>query len=309
MEFISDLDMNDLLIFASVFLAMVCLFGAIVVVLTTRRRALAPRLGMQTSTGAGASAGIARGLTNVGRTVSLGPVSSRLKAHLAKAGYHSDSAAMTYMGTKLMLLVFAGTLTAALVLPLTLPAPFGSVYFKAYLVVMAAVLFFFIPNLVISSRRRKRSTEIKNQLPNAIDLLEVCVSAGMGLDMAWNAVSDEIRHVSATIADEMALVNLEMQLGIPRTDALRNMAERTGAAELSSLVALLVQSDRFGTSIADALRTYASSMRDQRSQRAEEVAEKMAVKLLFPLVFLIFPVMLVVMAGPAAITLIDMLGS
>jgi len=136
-----------------------------------------------------------------------------------------------------------------------------------------------------------------------VDLLEICVSAGMGLDTAWNSVADEIRSVSSVLGDEMALTMLEMQLGAPRTGAMRNMAERTGAQELASLVALLVQSDRFGTSIAEALRTFATSMRHSRSQRAEEAAEKTAVKLLFPLVFCIFPVMLIVTVGPSSITL------
>jgi tight adherence protein C len=125
----------------------------------------------------------------------------------------------------------------------------------------------------------------------------------MGLDMAWNHVCDEIRSVSHVLSDEMALTVLEINLGAPRTVAMRHMAERTGAEELASLVALLVQSDRFGTSVADSLRTFAVGMREQRSQRAEEQAEKTAVKLLFPLVFFIFPVMLIVMVGPAGITL------
>jgi tight adherence protein C len=122
-------------------------------------------------------------------------------------------------------------------------------------------------------------------------------------------VTDEIRSVSNVIADEMALTMLETQLGAPRTMAMRHMAERTGAKELASLVALLVQTDRFGTSIADALRTFAASMRNDRSQRAEEAAEKAAVKLLIPLVFCIFPVMLIVTVGPAAIRLYEVFSS
>jgi tight adherence protein C len=172
-----------------------------------------------------------------------------------------------------------------------------------------AAILFFLPNIVVSSRRNRRRAEVRRHLPDAVDLLEICVSAGMGLDMAWNHVGDEIRNVSLVLADEMALTVLEIQLGAPRTLAMRHMAERTGAEELASLVALLVQSDRFGTSIADSLRTFAVGMRETRSQRAEEQAEKTAVKLLFPLVFFIFPVMLIVMVGPAGIVLYHIMNS
>jgi tight adherence protein C len=125
----------------------------------------------------------------------------------------------------------------------------------------------------------------------------------MGMDMAWNSVSDEVRAVSPTLADEMALTNLEIHLGAPRVVAMRNMARRTGADELSSLVAVLVQSERFGTSVVDALRTYANAMRETRSMRSQEAAEKMAVKLLFPMILFIFPSVILVMIGPAGMTL------
>jgi tight adherence protein C len=162
---------------------------------------------------------------------------------------------------------------------------------------------FFVPNLVLAHRRSKRRTEVRRHLPDAIDLLEICASAGMGLDMAWNSVADEVRSVSGTLADEMALTNLEIHLGAARAVAMRNMARRTGADELSSLVAVLVQSERFGTSVVEALRTYANAMRETRSMRSQEAAEKMAVKLLFPMILFIFPSVVLVMVGPAAMTL------
>ncbi|MCZ6652537.1 MAG: type II secretion system F family protein, partial [Planctomycetota bacterium] len=118
---------------------------------------------------------------------------------------------------------------------------------------------------------------------------------------AWNAVSDEIRAVCDILADEMALTNLEVHLGAPRAAAMRHMADRTGAEDLTALVSTIVQSERFGTSIGDALKAAATSMREVRSQRAEESAEKMPVKLLFPLVLFLFPAVLIVIAGPAAI--------
>jgi tight adherence protein C len=128
----------------------------------------------------------------------------------------------------------------------------------------------------------------------------------MGLDMAWNAVCDEFRGVSQILADEMALSNLEMHLGAPRADAMRNMAKRTGVEDISSLVATLVQSERFGTSVSQALRTYADAMRQERSARAEEAAEKLAIKLLFPMVMFIFPCMFVVILGPAGVRIKEM---
>ena len=144
-------------------------------------------------------------------------------------------------------------------------------------------------------------------LPDAIDLLEVCVSAGIGLDLAWNLVSDEIHRVCPMLADEMALTNLEIHLGSPQTVAMRNLAKRTGVQEISRLVAVLVQSERFGTSVADTLRTFAAAMREGRSARAEEAAERMAVAMLLPMILFIFPAVFVVVAGPAGIILAKML--
>jgi tight adherence protein C len=158
----------------------------------------------------------------------------------------------------------------------------------------------------VTIRRHKRTGDVRRNLPDAIDLLEICVSSGMGLDMAWNAVCDEFRGVSAILADEMALSNLEMHLGAPRADAMRNMAKRTGVEDISSLVATLVQSERFGTSVSQALRTYADAMRQERSCRAEEAAEKLAIKLLFPMVMFIFPCMFLVILGPAGVRIKEM---
>jgi tight adherence protein C len=179
---------------------------------------------------------------------------------------------------------------------------------KIALTVGIAVVFFFLPNFYVSKARAKRRAEVRLHLPDSIDLLEISVSAGMGLDQAWNSVANEVRNVSSILADEMALTNLEMHLGASRAHAMRHMAQRTGSEDLSSLVAILVQSDRFGTSTSEALRTFANSLRELRSQRAQEYAEKMAVKLIFPLVVFIFPPAMIVMAGPAFLTLFRTLG-
>ena len=141
-----------------------------------------------------------------------------------------------------------------------------------------------------------------------MDLLEICVSSGIGLDMAWNMVAEEIHHVSPVLGTAMDLSNFEIHLGTSRTDAMRNMAVRTGAEQLSSLAAILVQSERFGTSVATALEEFAAWMREERHLHAEEEAEKLPMKLLFPMALLIFPAILVVAIGPAMIHILSVLG-
>lgn len=295
----------NILVPALVFLTVVGIGTGLALALTRRRHAIQTRLVEHETTEASTSAGdaaVVRATSRLGDAVSQGKVSSKLKEQLANAGFYQDSSATTYLGAKFLLFFVGGAaLTAAL-----LQAPMPTLY-KIYLIVMGAGILFFVPNMYVRRRSSQRRSAIRNHLPDAVDLLEICVSSGMGLDTAWNAVSDEVRRVCPVLADEMALVNLEVQLGVSRTDAMRNMAKRTGADDLSALVALLVQSDRFGTSVAEALRTFAASMREVRSSRAEEDAEKMAVKLLFPLVFFIFPVMLIVMVGPAGITLYEVM--
>jgi tight adherence protein C len=236
----------------------------------------------------------------VGQAMSGPGISRSLKQDLASAGYHNPSAATIYLGSKLLLFLGGAVLAGALLSLMKLTVPVMLVVVGLFAMVM-----FFVPNLVVGIRRDRRRAEIRQHLPDVVDMLEICVSAGMGLDMAWNAVADEIRRVSTTLADEMELANLEISLGVSRAIAMRNMAERTGVQDISSLVALLVQSERFGASIVEALRTFAKSMRDIRSQRAEEAAEKMSVKLLFPMVVFIFPVMFIVMVGPAVLTLFE----
>ncbi len=146
-------------------------------------------------------------------------------------------------------------------------------------------------------------------LPDVIDLLEISTAAGMGLSMAWNALTEQIRAVSPTMANEMALVNLETHLGSSQIDALRHMVRRTGVDELSSLVALLVQTEQFGTGIAEALRTFAVSMREIRSFNAQERAEKVAVKMLFPMVGFLYPATVMIMVGPGFMTLMHALSA
>lgn len=293
--------MIELIIPALVFVAVATVGSAIVTAIRGRRPSIQPRLqgaGGEVSVVAGSDPWLGRAAKGIGEKVSRGRYSMTLREQLAQAGFHDQSAAAIYVGAKLLLLVIGIAAIGALMLLLDL-----SFAVKIYIAAVLALVLLFIPNVVVSSRRSRNRKEIQRHLPDAIDLLEICVSAGMGIDMAWNAVGDEVRGVSSLLSDEMALTVLEMQLGAPRTDAMRNMSRRTGTDELAAMVALLVQSDRFGTSIAEALRTFATSMREARSQRAEEAAEKMPVRLLFPLVMLLFPVILIVTCGPTAITL------
>lgn len=237
----------------------------------------------------------------IGRAVSQGKPEAGLREWLAQAGYYEDSAPTIYMGAQLVLGLLALMFGAAAAFSFEL-----TLVIRACIVVAFLAAFALMPNFWVSMRRRKRTADVRGHLPDAIDLLEICVSSGMGLDQAWNAVCDEFRGVSPVLADEMALSNLEMHLGAPRADAMRNMAKRTGCDDISSLVATLVQSERFGTSVSQALRTYADAMRAERSARAEESAEKLAVYLLFPMVLFIFPCMFIVILGPAGVRIREM---
>ncbi len=247
--------------------------------------------------------GLVGTMDRIGKVVSPGTTSQKLQQTLAMAGYHSNSAATVFMGTKMLFFAVGLTVFALGVGYLE----FGLVM-TLFIILAGGAVLSFIPNIVVEARRGKRCEEIRIHLPDAIDLLEICVSSGMGLDMAWNAVADEFRSVSPTFADEMELTNLEMGLGVPRADAMRHMADRTGAEDLSSLVALMVQSERFGAGVVDALRTFATTMRETRSQRAEEMAEKTTVKLLIPMVLFIFPALMMVMVGPALLMLAGVMG-
>ena len=291
------------------FVAVVSLGWAVLTARQARRRPIQKRLFEAAAATAPplAPAGAPRvqgTLAAMGKWATSGEPSESLQEELARAGYHDRSAASVYLGAKLLLLIAGVVALTVMLLPLQLPLAM-----RVLLIVAGGAALSFVPNLVVYLRRQRRRQDVQHHLPDALDLLEICVSSGMGIDTAWNAVGDEIRRVSLTLADEMALTDLEIHLGAARAVALRHMARRTGEPELDSLVAVLVQSERFGTSVSDALRTYAESMREHRSQLAQESAEKMAVKLLLPMVLFIFPAVMIVMAGPAVLRLIQTMGS
>ncbi|HTZ41252.1 MAG TPA: type II secretion system F family protein [Syntrophales bacterium] len=169
------------------------------------------------------------------------------------------------------------------------------------LLAVATLAGFYFPDLCLKLWIGWRKDQIIRGFPDALDLLVVCVEAGMGIDAAINRVAEEIRLSSRIISDELRLLNLELRAGKGRADALRNLGIRTDVEEVRSFTTLLIQTDRFGTSVAQALRVHSDSMRTRRYQRAEELAAKLPVKLMFPLILFIFPAIFVVIVGPAAI--------
>jgi len=226
--------------------------------------------------------------------------SSQLRIHFMNAGYRNETAPMVYFLAKTVL-------TFVLPLMLILYITISGINLKANLlllfIVTSAGLGYFLPNVFLERRIAYRKREILDSFPDAMDLIIVCVESGLGLDAALARVSEEMHMISPTLGEELHLINLELRAGSSRERALRNLALRTGVEDIDTLVAMLVQSDRFGTSIAQALRVHAENLRTKRRLRAEEAAAKIALKLLFPLIFFIFPSMLLVLLGPALISI------
>ena len=227
-----------------------------------------------------------------------------MRTGLVRAGFRRSDAPMVFLGSKVI---------TAVALPLAWVAfgsftgrPIGNVMLIS---VVLAFVGFYVPTIFIAVRQNQRHAEILSALPDALDLMVVCVEAGLGLGAALQRVGVEIRLASHQLSDELALVNSEMQTGVSRTDSLRNLAERTGVEDIYSLVAMLIQTDKLGTSVAQSLRAHADSMRTRRRQRAEQMARKASIKLAFPLVFLIFPALLAIILGPAGIQLLKALSA
>ncbi len=242
---------------------------------------------------------LVRVIEYIGEKVPLSPEDTSLaRRRLMAAGFRSEIAVRIYYGLKIVLGV--GLFIVALV---------GREYVTLNPVVRIVVLLagaaggFFGPNLVLDHLVGRRQERLRLALPDALDLLVVCMEAGLGLDQALVNVARELEITHKEICEEFNLVSLEMRAGKRRTDALKNLAGRTGEGELRKLVATLVQADRFGASIADSLRTHSEFMRVRRRQEAEERASKVGVKLVFPIFFFILPSMLVVAAGPGLLQL------
>jgi len=227
----------------------------------------------------------------------------KLQKQLMHAGYRSAEAPIVYRA--LQLTSMAGfPLTVAGVCALTArPLQSALIY-----IIIAFVAGFFLPRYFLGRTIKKRQRLVRWGLADALDLMVVSVEAGLGLNAAMVKVSSELKDVHPPVADEFELANLEIRVGRERDEALRNLAERTGVDDLHSLVAMLIQTDKFGTSIAKGLRVFSDSLRTKRRQRAEQEAQKAAVKLLFPLACFLFPTLFIAILGPAALNLIDTLG-
>jgi len=227
-----------------------------------------------------------------------------LRDMLMHAGYRRPSAGFIFMATRVFT---AGAGFALGVLAATFS---GASPDNRILMVLTGVLMgWMLPFLYMKRRMRRRQGEIQRALPDALDMMVVCVEAGMGLNQALVRVGEEMDRVSRALAEELALVSLEIRAGTPRDEALRHLGDRTGIADVRSFVSMLVQTDRFGTSIGQALRIHADESRTKRRQRAEEEAAKLSVKLLIPIVLFIFPSIFIVILGPAALQLGELFGT
>jgi tight adherence protein C len=240
-------------------------------------------------------------LANVGKIL---PPPSTEKANrtqllMIRAGYRSPEAILAMRGVK-MVFPFA---TLAVVY-------FTGLYHinVFFIPVVAFVLGYLVPDMWLTWRVSARQRKLRRALPDALDLLVICVEAGLGLDQALMKVSQDMRIAHPQLSEELHLVNLEMRVGKTRIDALRELTRRTGLDDIKALVAMLIQTERFGTSIAQSLRVYSDGMRLKRRQRAEEMSAKTSVKMVPALVFFIFPALMVVILGPALITLSHQLG-
>lgn len=223
----------------------------------------------------------------------------RLKQRLAEAGFRGDKAVQIFLGLKFLSLLAGFLLGGSVMVGL-----WGLSRSATTSAIIAAGLGFYLPDLVVAFIGRRRKEAIFLSLPDALDLLVVCVEAGLGLDQAMRKVTEELASSHPVIAKEFALANLQLQMGRPRAEVLHEMGVRTGVQDMRALAAVIVQAEKFGSSIAQALRAQSHAMRTRRRQLAEERAQKTAVKLIFPLVLFIFPGIFVVLVGPAAITMI-----
>jgi len=222
-----------------------------------------------------------------------------IQRRLIRAGFRSPGALKNFYGAKLMLGVLLPLLAGAAAAKSSAGADT-----KLMLVAASAAAGFFGPNEYVRRAAARRQKEIRRGLPNALDLLVVCVESGLGLDQAIMQTAKELEHAHPEISEEFALANLELKAGKRRMEALRNLADRTAVDELKKLVAVLIQADRFGTGVAQSLRAHSDFMRVQARQQAEEKAAKLGVKLVFPIFFCILPSLFVVTVGPIVVRVI-----
>jgi tight adherence protein C len=224
---------------------------------------------------------------------------TRLQRRLAEAGFHGFTPVLVYAFSEIALAAVAFLAVVSL-LGLRKGAMFA---------VAAAVQGYLVPGFIVARRIRLRKKQIENGLPDALDLLIVSLEAGLAIDQALLKSAEELEIAYPALSQELHLVNIETRAGKPRLEALKNFAKRSKVDDVRALVAMLVQTDRFGTSVAQALRTHAEVARVKRRQRAEEKAAKLSVKLIFPLVFCLLPAFFVISVGPAIIKFVDFFGN
>jgi tight adherence protein C len=228
----------------------------------------------------------------------------KLQKQLMQAGIRSASAPAMFRAAQMITMAAFPALVAFACALSSRPIKNAVLY-----VLIAFVVGFFLPRYVLKRMIRSRQQLVRWGLADALDLMVISIEAGLGLNAAMMKVSSELKEVHPDISEEFELANLEIRVGRERDEALRNLAERTGVEDLRSLVAMLIQTDRFGTSIAKAIRAFSDSLRTKRRQRAEQAAQKAAVKLLFPLACFLFPTLFIALLGPAALQLMDTLGN
>ena len=226
----------------------------------------------------------------------------KLQKVLMHAGFRSPEAPIIYRAIQLTSMAAFPLMVAAVCALLAKPLGDALIY-----IIVGFIAGFFLPRYFLSRTTKNRQRELRWGLADALDLMVVSVEAGLGLNAAMLKVSSELRDVHPPIAIEFELANLEIRVGRDRDEALRNLAERTGVDDLRSLVAMLIQTDKFGTSIAKGLRIFSDGLRTKRRQRAEQEAQKAAVKLLLPLACFLFPTLFIAILGPAALNLMDVL--
>jgi tight adherence protein C len=240
---------------------------------------------------------IEQALDPIGKAIPLSPADvSRTRAWLIQAGFRDAIDVNYYFGARMLMMAVG----------------FGAVvlfqgFDNLFLLAGISGLGFILPRFVLKRMIRDRQHRIRLGLPDALDLTVICVEAGLALDQALTRVSQDLHHAHPDLSDEFHLVNLEMRAGKPRAEALRNLVDRTGVDDIRSLVGTLIQTDRFGTSIAQALRVHSDSLRTERRQRAEEQAAKTSIKMVPPLVVFVLPSIIFVTIGPAVIALIRQL--
>ena len=224
---------------------------------------------------------------------------NKLKARLSAAGFRAENAGSVFLGLK-----FLGLLVGAAVGVATVFPTYGFTMKAAKMPALIAGALFYLPDLVVWFFGSRRRTAVFLGLPDALDLMVVCVEAGLALDQAMRRVADEMKRSYPVIAEEFAISNFQLQMGRPRHEVLQELGARSGVQDLRTLATVLIQADKFGTSVAQALRVQSDAMRIRRRQLAEEKAAKTAVKLIFPLVIFIFPGIFVILVGPAAVHMI-----